>query len=107
MTRMAWRMDAANRNERQGGGELRALAAAAPAIDVRAAWITLAVTTLIYTLNVADRFIFSTLLQPIKAEFHLSDTGAASLNLALGLVLMIFGVPAGILADRMSRRVLL
>jgi MFS family permease len=104
---MAWRMDAANRNERQGGGELRALAAAAPAIDVRAAWITLAVTTLIYTLNVADRFIFSTLLQPIKAEFHLSDTGAASLNLALGLVLMIFGVPAGILADRMSRRVLL
>jgi MFS family permease len=65
------------------------------------------VATLIYTANVADRFVFSTLLQPIKAEFQLSDTGVASLNLALGLVLMIFGVPAGILADRMSRHVLL
>jgi MFS family permease len=83
-----------------GGDETQAL-------DARAAWITLAIATLIYTANVADRFIFSTLLQPIKAEFHLSDTGVASLNLALGLVLMTFGVPAGILADRMSRRLLL
>src|SRR5439155_10933979 len=34
-------------------------------------------------------------------------TGVASLNLALGLVLMFFGIPAGILADRISRRYLL
>ncbi|MFL6634559.1 MAG: MFS transporter [Massilia sp.] len=71
------------------------------------AWLTLAIATVIYTLNVADRFIFPTLLQSIKAEFALSDTGVASLNLALGLVLMLFGIPAGILADRVSRRYLL
>jgi MFS family permease len=100
-------MDAANRDKRQGGAERHALASAVPAVDARAAWITLVVATTIYTLNVADRFIFSTLLQPIKGEFALTDTGVASLNLALGLVLMTCGVPAGILADRMSRRVLL
>ncbi|RKR31301.1 MULTISPECIES: MFS transporter [Paraburkholderia] len=71
------------------------------------AWITLAMATAIYTLNVADRFIFSTLLQPIKHEFGLSDGGVASLNLALGLVLMVLGVPAGVVADRYSRRMLL
>jgi predicted MFS family arabinose efflux permease len=69
--------------------------------------MTLTVTLAIYTMNVADRFIFSTLLQPLKMEFGLSDTGVAGLNLALGVVLMTFGIPAGILADRMSRRVLL
>jgi MFS family permease len=100
-------MDAASRNRNQLHGERYAFASTVSGIDARAAWITLAVATMIYTLNVADRFIFATLLQPIKAEFHLSDTAAASLNLALGVVLMVFGVPAGILADRVSRRVLL
>jgi MFS family permease len=100
-------MDAVSPNERRVTRPRDALAAVTPAIDVNAARITLAVTTAIYTLNVADRFIFSTLLQPIKMEFHLSDTGVASLNLALGLVLMVFGVPVGILADRQSRRALL
>jgi predicted MFS family arabinose efflux permease len=71
------------------------------------AWLTLVVITLIYAMNVADRFIFSTLVQPIKAEFSLSDTGIASLNTALGVVLMSFGIPAGMLADRISRRILL
>lgn len=71
------------------------------------AWTTLVVATAIYALNVADRFIFPTLLQGIKAEFALSDTEVASLNLALGIVLMLFGVPAGMLADRFSRRYLL
>lgn len=71
------------------------------------AWTTLVIATAIYALNVADRFIFPTLLQSIKSEFALSDTGVASLNLVLGLVLMLFGVPAGMLADRISRRYLL
>lgn len=92
---------------KQDGGADQLVASTILVTDTRAAWITLAVTTLIYTLNVADRFIFSTLLQPIKTEFNLSDTGLATLNLAFGLVLMTLGIPAGILADRMSRRVLL
>lgn len=87
---------------------LAAHPAPANALSVGAqAWTTLVVATAIYTINIADRFIFPTLLQPIKAEFALSDTGVASLNLALGLVLMLFGIPAGMLADRFSRRYLL
>jgi MFS family permease len=100
-------IDAARRADAQPRSFPSSATSSAREVDGRIAWITLVVVTLIYTLNAADRFIFSTLLQPIKAEFHLSDTGAASLNLALGLVLMIFGVPAGILADRISRRWLL
>jgi MFS family permease len=68
---------------------------------------TLVIATLIYTLNAADRYVYSALLVPIKAEFQLSDAGAASVNLGMGLMLMFFGIPAGMLADRMSRKLLL
>lgn len=65
----------------------------------------LAVMTLIYTLNVADRFAPSTLIEPIKAEFHLSD-GAVGLltGAALALFHATAGIPLGALADRRSRR---
>lgn len=33
-------------------------------------WV-LAVMTLVYALNIADRFVLSTLIEPIKAEFAL------------------------------------
>lgn len=71
------------------------------------AWSTLAVAAAIYSFNIADRFVFPALLQPIEVEFSLSDTGGGSLNLALVLMLMLFGIPSGMLADRFSRRHLL
>ncbi|MGC4251360.1 MAG: MFS transporter [Sphingobium sp.] len=68
-------------------------------------WVVLLVLTLVYTLNIADRFVMSTLIEPIKLEFHLSDGQVALLT---GAVLAIFyvaaGIPLGLLADRTSRK---
>ncbi len=47
----------------------------------------LAVITLVYALNIADRFVLSTLIEPIKAEFHLSDTAVGFLT---GVALALF-----------------
>ncbi len=67
-------------------------------------WVLL-VMTLIYAMNIADRFVLSTLIEPIKAEFHLSDSAVGFLT---GVTLAIFyttaGLPLGALADRMNRR---
>jgi MFS family permease len=71
----------------------------------RGAWYALAVVTLVYALNIADRFVLSTLIEPIKAEFALSD---AAIGFLTGTALAIFyvtaGIPLGILADRVNRR---
>ena len=40
-------------------------------------WYVLAVTCLIYTINIADRYVVSTVLEPIRIELHLSDKGYA------------------------------
>jgi predicted MFS family arabinose efflux permease len=68
-------------------------------------WIVLLVLTLAYTMNIADRFVVSTLIEPIKAEFALSD---ASVGLLTGAALALFyvtaGIPLGVLADRTNRK---
>ena len=43
-------------------------------------WYVLAVLTLVYALNIADRFSISALLEPIRVELHLSDSGVAFLT---------------------------
>jgi MFS family permease len=76
-------------------------ASAAP----RARWYVLAVMTLVYALNIADRFSITTLIEPIRKELALSDKGIAFLT---GTALVFFYVTAGIpiaaLADRLNRR---
>jgi predicted MFS family arabinose efflux permease len=68
-------------------------------------WYVLAIMTCVYALNIADRYVVSTLIQPIKAELKLTDAGVA---LVTGVSLAIFYVTAGLplarLADRTSRR---
>ena len=65
----------------------------------------LLVLTLVYMLNIADRFILGALIEPIKAEFHLSDGGVAFLTgVALAIFYVSAGIPLGILADRTNRR---
>ena len=67
-------------------------------------WV-LAVMTLVYALNIADRFVLSTLIEPIKAEFALSDSAVGFLTgVALALFYTTAGLPLGILADRVNRR---
>jgi MFS family permease len=74
----------------------------APAAD---RWYVLAVLTLVYALNIADRFSISTLIEPIRLELHLSDSGIAFLTgVALALFYVTVGIPLAVLADRANRR---
>jgi MFS family permease len=76
-----------------------------PPAAPRDRWYVLAVLTLGYSLNIADRFSISTLIEPIRQELHLSDSGIAFLTgVALALFYVTVGIPIAELADRVSRR---
>ncbi|HUX72370.1 MAG TPA: MFS transporter [Steroidobacteraceae bacterium] len=68
-------------------------------------WYVLIVMCLIYTINIADRYVMSTILEPIRLELHLTDSGIAVLTgVSLGLFYVTFGIPISWLADRSNRR---
>jgi MFS family permease len=68
-------------------------------------WYVLGVLTLVYALNIADRFSISTLIEPIRTELNLSDGGVAFLTgVALALFYVTVGIPVASLADRANRR---
>jgi predicted MFS family arabinose efflux permease len=72
---------------------------------VRNRWYVLGVLTIVYALNIADRFSISTLIEPIRLEMRLSDSGVAFLTgVALALFYVTVGIPIATLADRVSRR---
>ena len=49
-------------------------------------WYVLIMMCLVYTLSIADRYVVSTVLEPIRLELHLTDQGVAWLTgAALGL----------------------
>jgi predicted MFS family arabinose efflux permease len=81
-------------------------AVALPASSRR--WYVLAILTAVYISNIADRYVISTLIEPIKSDLHLSDTAIGFLT---GTALAIFytgmGIPLGLLADRVDRRKLI
>src|SRR5579864_9137822 len=61
--------------------------------------------TAAYSLNIADRFSISTLIEPIRQEFAHSDTGIAFLTgSALAFFYVTVGIPIAALADRVNRR---
>ncbi len=68
-------------------------------------WYVLVILTLAYALNIADRFSISTLIEPIRLELHLSDSGVGYLTgVALALFYVTVGIPVAVLADRANRR---
>ena len=68
-------------------------------------WYVLAVMTVVYALSIADRFSIATLIEPIRLELHLSDSGIAFLTgVALALFYVTIGIPIALLADRANRR---
>ncbi len=76
-----------------------------PAGAPRDRWYVLVVLTLVYALNIADRFSISTLIEPIRGELRLSYSGIALLTgWALGLFYVSVGIPVALLADRLNRR---
>jgi predicted MFS family arabinose efflux permease len=68
-------------------------------------WYVLGLLTVVYALNIADRFSISTLIEPIRQELHLSDRGMAFLTgWALAMFYVTVGIPVAALADRANRR---
>ena len=68
-------------------------------------WYVLFVTMLAYTINIADRYVMSTVLEQIRTELHLSDGGVAFLTgVSLALFYVGMGFPLAWITDRYSRR---
>jgi predicted MFS family arabinose efflux permease len=68
-------------------------------------WYVLIMMCLVYTLSIADRYVVSTVLDPIRLELHLTDSGVAWLTgAAFGLFYVLLGFPLSWLIDRRSRR---
>lgn len=71
-------------------------------------WYALGLFTLGYALNIGDRYVVSTLIEPIKAEMGLSDSGVGFLTgVSLAIFYVTLGIPLAVLADRSNRRNLL
>ena len=68
-------------------------------------WYVLILMCLIYAINIADRYVVSTVLEPIRLELKLTDSGVAILTgIPLALFYVAFGIPISWLADRSNRR---
>jgi MFS family permease len=77
----------------------------ATAIESRQRAWALGLLLVIYVFNFIDRSILSILLQPIKAEFHPSDTALGLLSgIAFAVIYSTLGIPIALLADRGSRK---
>src|SRR5512145_2880307 len=78
-----------------------------PTVDLTArsgGRVALTLLTLIGTINFMDRQLLSVLVEPIRAELHLSDTMFGLLTgLCFALFYAVLGVPAAMLADRGNR----
>lgn len=68
-------------------------------------WWMIIVLGILITLSTLDKNIMGLLVQPIKADLNLSDTQmSVVLGLSFGAAYTLVSIPAGLLADRMSRR---
>jgi predicted MFS family arabinose efflux permease len=75
------------------------------AASVIARWYILLAMVAVYTLSIADRYVISTVLEPIRLELQLTDSGIAFLSgVSLALFYVFFGFPISWLIDRSNRR---
>jgi len=54
-----------------------------------------------------DRQVAGAVVEPVRKEFHLTDTEIGGLNFAFTMLYGLVGLPLGLLADRVSRKKLL
>ena len=76
-------------------------------LATRFATRSLIILVAINILNFYDRQVLATLTEPVRKEFHLSDTQIGWMTTAFTLFYAVIGVPLGRLADRISRKKLL
>lgn len=68
-------------------------------------WYVLIMTSVIYAINIADRYVVTTVLEPLRLELKLDDAGIGFLTgVPLGLFYVSCGLPLSWLADRSNRR---
>jgi MFS family permease len=68
-------------------------------------WYVVIVMCLIYAINIADRYVVSTVLEPIRLDLRLNDAGVGFLTgVPLALFYVSVGIPMSWLADRSNRR---
>jgi predicted MFS family arabinose efflux permease len=68
-------------------------------------WYLVWVLALVYALNIADRYVVSTVMESIRLDLHLTDSGIAVLTgVSLALFYVTIGIPISALADRTNRR---
>ena len=68
-------------------------------------WYVVVVMCLVYAVNIADRYVVSTVLEPIRLDLKLTDAGVGFLTgVPLGLFYVTLGIPMSWLADRRNRR---
>ncbi len=71
-------------------------------------WRLLSIVVLVQILNVMDRQVIQGLLEPIRHEFALSDSQLGFISgLAYSGTAVLVAIPAGMLADRFSRKAVL
>ncbi|MDP3675295.1 MAG: MFS transporter [Novosphingobium sp.] len=81
--------------------------AAAPTFEGRRAWPTLFMLCALIVFSLVDRQVFVLLIGPLKAEFQLSDVQIGLLiGTAFAVVYSFLGIPAGRIADRGNRKIL-
>jgi len=68
-------------------------------------WYVLIVMCVVYAINIAARYVVTTVFEPIRLELKLTDTGGAFLTgPPLALFYVVCGIPIAWLADRSNRR---
>src|ERR1700758_3183175 len=68
-------------------------------------WYVLIIMCLVYTISIAHRYVISTVLEPIRIELDLTDSGVAFLTgVSLAFFYVSFGIPISMLTDRKNRR---
>ena len=68
-------------------------------------WYVLIVMCLVYAVNIAARYVVTTVFEPIRLELHLTDAGAAFLTgVPLAMFYVCFMIPIAWFADRSNRR---
>lgn len=68
-------------------------------------WYVLAIMCLAYAINIADRYVVTTVMEPMRLELNLTDSGIAFLTgIPLAVFYVTLGIPISWLADRTNRR---
>jgi len=79
--------------------------AAEPRDSTARCWYVLILMCLVYTLSITDRYMVTQVLEPIRRELKLTDTGVAMITgPALAFFYVFLGFPISWLIDRSNRR---